>query len=114
MGLTVGLFFAVQQTATGVTLYGAVLKGIGVATAVMVLAAFSQRLYAGDKLQSAQLPGGAGGTFETAEAAKKTRESVEELNDRLTTLTEQMIEMQAQLDKRVSGLEAAQPKGRNP
>jgi len=114
LGLLVGLFFAVQQVAMGGRLYDAALKGIGVAAAVMVLAGFSQRLYAGDKLQSAQLPGGAGGTFETTEAAEKTREGIEQLNDRVTTLTQQMIQMQAQLDKRVSGLEDAQFKDTKP
>jgi uncharacterized coiled-coil protein SlyX len=58
-------------------------------------------------MQSAQLPGGAGSGFETAEAATKTRQGVEQLNDRVTTQSEQMITMQAQLDKRVSDLEDA-------
>ncbi|MEA2441360.1 MAG: hypothetical protein QOH76_2784 [Thermoleophilaceae bacterium] len=73
----------------------------------MVLAGLAQRLYAGDKVRSAQLPGGAGAEFETAEAATKTRQGVEQLNDRVTTQSEQMITMQAQLDKRVSDLEDA-------
>src|SRR3954463_6263426 len=46
--------------------------------------------------------GRAGAGFETAEAASKTRQGVEQLNDRVTTPSEQMITMQAQLDKRVA------------
>jgi hypothetical protein len=103
----VGVFFAVQQAATGSPLYEAFLKGVGAAAAVMVLAGLAQRLYAGDKMKTAQLPGGAGAGFETAEAATKTRQGVEQLNDRVTTQSEQMITMQAQLDKRVSDLEEA-------
>jgi TolA-binding protein len=107
MGLAVGVFFATQQAGTGAPLYEAFLKGVGAAAAVMVLAGLAQRLHAGDKVESAQLPGGAGAAFETAEAATKTRLSIEQLNERVTTQSEQMITMQAQLDHRVSDLEDA-------
>lgn len=106
-GVAIGAFFLIQQVATGAALYSAFLKGAGAAAAVMVLAGLAQRLYAGDKMQGAQLPGGAGAQFETTEAATKTREGVEQLNSRVTTQSEQMITMQAQLEKRVSDLEAA-------
>ena len=106
-GLSVGVFFGVQQAATGESLYEAFLKGVGAAAAMMVLAGLAQRLYAGDKMQNAQLPGGAGAGFETTEAATQTRRGVEQLNDRVTAQSEQMITMQAQLDKRVSDLEDA-------
>ena len=58
-------------------------------------------------MQGAQLPGGAGAQFESAEAAAKTREGVETLNTRVTSQSEQMITVQAQLDRRVSDLEQA-------
>jgi hypothetical protein len=106
-GLVVGLFFGVQQAATGSSLYEAFLKGVAAAAAVMLLAGIAQRLFEGDKVQSAQLPGGAGAAFETAEAAAKTREGVEQLNTRVTHQAEQMITMQAQLDRRVTDLESA-------
>jgi TolA-binding protein len=105
-GLAIGLFFGIQKAATGSSLYGAFLMGLGAAAAVMVLLALAQRLYEGSRVQSAQLPGGAGAEFETAEAASKTREGVEKLNERVTMLSEQLITMQAQLDRRVSDLEA--------
>ena len=62
------LFFAIQQSFLGTDLYEAFLKGVGAAAASMVLAGLAQRLHAGDTVQSAQLPGGAGAEFETAEA----------------------------------------------
>ncbi len=104
-GLVVGLFFGIQQAATGTTLYAAFLKGAAAAALVMVGGGFAQRLHEGDKMESAQLPGGAGAQFESAEAASMTRESVEQLNSRVTAQSEQMITMQAQLDRRVSDLE---------
>jgi len=113
-GLAVGAFLGIQQAATSSSLYEAFLKGVGAAAAMMLLLGIAQRLYEGDRMKSAQLPGGAGAQFETAEAATKTRESVEQLNDRLTKQSEQMITMQAQLDQRVSDLEKAAFKDRAP
>jgi hypothetical protein len=107
VSIVLGAFFAVQQAATGSSLYLAFLKGVGAAAAAMVLAGLAERLHAGDKIQAAQLPGGAGARFETSEAAAKTREGVEQLNARVTAQSEQMITIQAQLDRRVSDLEAA-------
>lgn len=106
-GFALGGFFLVQQVATGSELYVAFLKGIGAAAAGMVLAGLAQRLWRGDKMQSAQLPGGPGAQFEPEEAAAKTREGVDQLNTRVTTQSEQIITMQAQLDRRVSDLEQA-------
>jgi uncharacterized coiled-coil protein SlyX len=106
IGLAVGVFFGVQLAATGSSLYEAFLKGVAATAAVMVLAGLAQRLYEGDKVHSAQLPGGAGAEFETAAAATKTRQGIEQLNDRVTKQSEQMVTMQAQLDRRVSDLEA--------
>jgi hypothetical protein len=111
-GLLVGAVFVVQQEATGAALYWAALKGLGLSAALMVLLGLAQRLWEGEKMQSAQLPGGAGAGFETAEAASKTRQGVEQLNERVTKQAEQMITMQAQLDKRVSDLEEAAFKDR--
>jgi hypothetical protein len=107
VGILVGMAFGVQQAASGNDLYVAFLKGVGAAAALMVLASVAQRLWEGDRVESAQLPGGAGAQFEPVEAATKTRESVEELNTRVTTQAEQMITIQAQLDRRVCDLEQA-------
>jgi hypothetical protein len=105
--LLTGAFFLVQQVATDADHYVAFLKAVGAAAGLMVLAGLAQRLWEGDRIEGAQLPGGAGAQFEPVEAAAKTRESVEELNTRLTTQSEQMITMQSQLDRRVSDVEQA-------
>jgi hypothetical protein len=107
LSLLVGVALAVQQAATGSDLYAAFLKGVGAAAALMVLAGLAQRLWEGDRVEGAQLPGGAGAQFEPVEAAAKTRQGVDELNNRVTTQADQMITIQSHLDRRVSDLEEA-------
>jgi TolA-binding protein len=105
--LLAGVFFGVQQAVVGSDVYEAFLKGVGAVGALMVLAGLGQRMYEGERMQGGQLPGGAGAQFEPEEAATKTRETVEQLNTRVTDLSEEMIAGQEQLDRRVAELENA-------
>jgi len=109
--LAVAAFFFVEQALVGSVVYAAFLKAIGAGAAVMVLLGLGQRLWEGERMQGGQLPGGAGAQFEAAEAAGKTRESIERLNQRVTSQSERMIDMQARLESRASDLEAAFKRG---
>lgn len=99
--------FAYQAIWSEEELYPAFLKAAGASALVMVLLGLGQRQWEGDRLQGGTLPGGGGAQFEPREAAQETRAAVEKLNERVSTHAEQLIDLQRQLDKRVTDLENA-------
>lgn len=103
--VAVGLAVLGYELANGDQAYIAFLKGAGATAVLFVLLGLGQRLWEGDKMQSGQLPGGGGAQFEPVDAAEATRAAVDKLNERVTTQSEQLIELQRQLDRRVTDLE---------
>ena len=81
------------------------MKALGAAFAVMVVGGVAHQQFTGRRLRSAQGPSGMGAEFESADAADKTRKAVEDLNRRVTELTENQIGLQQDLSTRQTDLQ---------
>jgi hypothetical protein len=104
-GLATGAFFLAQQVAAGAGLYPAFLKGWSAAVAVAIFAAVAQRLHAGDRIQGAQFPGGAGAQFESTEAVDAVRLAVRDVETLLTRQIDELAEFRADAAARLARLE---------